>query len=441
MHRVLSITFAGLAATMAMPAIAPAQGQPEAAAAAQTDPRAVVAEVRRLIAENYVLPERRAAIDAVLARGLAAGRYDVDPATLADRLSLDLDEAANDKHLSIQYNPGYAATLSTGPAGAPPSPEAMLQMARAANHGVTELRVLPGNIRYMNLTGFAWAGPESAAALDQAMRFLAGGEAVIIDLRYNGGGSPMAVQYVISHFLPPDQPLAEFQMGGQRQGQSSRTLAELPAGRMIGKPLYTLTSGGSASAAEEFAGHVAGFRIGETVGTATAGAAFRNELMPIADTYVLSVSVGRPVLAATGGDWEGTGIAPTVPAEVAEALDVAQIHALRRLAEAGPAPLRTQRLAIVEAIEARLEPRAPARALASYAGAFGTRRITFDGGWLYYQNSTQARIALIPLGGDRFALESSPATRLDFERDGGRLAAITIGPAGGPPQGRYERTS
>ena len=439
----VSMLLAGLGLGLGLTTMAGAVAQPARppAAAAETDPRAVVAEVRRIIAERYVLPERRPALDAILARGLASGRYDVaDPAILADRISSDLAEAGNDKHLNFQYNPWQAAMLSQAPQGGPPNPEAFRDMARAINHGVSELRVLPGNIRYMNYTGFIWAGPDSAAALEQAMRFLGQGEAIIIDLRYNGGGSPQAVQYVVSHFLPPDRPLAEFHMGGQAEPQRSATLAELPAGRMIGRPLYVLTSAGSASAAEEFAGHVAGFRLGETVGAATAGAAFRNELAAVAGGFVLSVSVGRPVLAATGGDWEATGIAPTIPTEIESALEVAQLHALRRLAAEGTAPQRAQRAALAETIEARLEPRAPAHPLEAYAGTYGARRLTAESGRLYYQVEDRPRIALIPLGGDRFALESSPATRLEFEARQGSATAFALGPAGAPPQGRYERT-
>jgi hypothetical protein len=285
MKRMLSIAMTGLAMSVAAPSQILSQTRPVSAEATvdQTDAHAVVAEVRRILADRYVLPERRPALDAILARGLASGRYDgIDPATLADRISSDLAEAGNDKHLGFQYNPRQAALLASPATGGPPNPEAFRQMARASNHGVSELRVLPGNIRYMNYTGFMWTGPESAAALEQAMRFLSEGEAVIIDLRQNGGGSPQAVQYIVSHFLPPDRPLVEFHMGGQPEPDRLSTLAELPAGRMIGKPLYVLTSSGSASAAEEFTGHVAGFRLGELVGATTAGAAFRNQWVPVA---------------------------------------------------------------------------------------------------------------------------------------------------------------
>ena len=43
---------------------------------------------------------------------------------------------------------------------------------------------------------------------------------------------------------------------------------------MVGKPLYVLTSGNTASAAEEFTGHVAGFRLGEVIGDPAVVATF-----------------------------------------------------------------------------------------------------------------------------------------------------------------------
>ena len=61
-----------------MPCAGPtlAQDAAQASAATPADARVLVAEVRRIIAERYVLPERRPALDAVLAEGLANGRYD-----------------------------------------------------------------------------------------------------------------------------------------------------------------------------------------------------------------------------------------------------------------------------------------------------------------------------------------------------------------------------
>jgi hypothetical protein len=421
-------------------AVANAQPAPRPAAASTlVDPAAAVADVRRAIAETYVLPERRPALDAVLAEGLSSGRYGVrDPVVLAERINADLARVGRDRHLGFSYNPEQAALISR-PGGGAPDPEAFLRLARGNNHGLTGMRVLPGNIRYLACDGFTWAGAESAAALDLAMRFLAGGDAAIIDLRRNGGGSPLAVQYMISHFLPPDRPLVTFYMNGVASPDRLSTLAELPAGRMVGKPLYVLISGRTGSAAEEFTGHVAGYRIGELVGETTAGAGFRNALVPIGGQFVLSVSVGRAVLASTGRDWEAAGHAPTIQAPVETALDVASVHALRRLA-AGSLEARSRLEAIAESIAARNERRTPALPLTAYAGVYGEPRLIVENGRLHARLGRSAPIALIPLGGHNFALDDDPAMRLEAELSNGRVVALVLRGPDGPARARFERS-
>lgn len=423
---------------VAVPAGGPAPAGAEAPLP-PLDSGAVVAEVRRILAERYVLPERRPALDAIFARGVAAGRYNVtDPAVLAERINADLETAGHDRHLNFNLNPRQAALLAAGRAPQPDN-SAYERQVRAANHGITALRVLPGNVRYMEYDGFMWIGPESAAALENAMRFLSGGDAVIIDLRRNGGGSPEAVQYIISHFLPAGRPLMSFYMNGNPTPDRTETLAEVPAGRMIGKPLYVLTSGGSASAAEEFIGHVGGYRVGELVGENSAGAGFRNELLPIQGRFVLSVSVGRAVLAATGRDWEAVGLAPTVPTPIAGALDTAQGLALRRLAGNAAGPERARLEAMAEGVAARAEARAPALPLAAYAGTYGDRVLSVGEGRLWMRRGNRAPLALVSLGGNAFTLDVDPSARLTFEVSGESATAFAMGPAGAPPQGRFVR--
>ena len=432
-----------LAAPASSQPSAPTSSQPGArtAAAERVDSAAVVREVRRIIAERYVLPERRPALDAVLAEGLSSGRYNVgDPTALAAAINADLERVGRDRHLNFSYNPQQARILGAAQNQGAPDPSGYQRQVRGQNHGVRELRVLPGNVRYMAYDGFAWIGEESAAALNTAMQFLKGGDAVIIDLRRNGGGSPQAVQHLVSHFMAADRSLVTFHMNGQPTPDRLSTLAELPAGRMVGKPLYVLTSNATASAAEEFSGHVAGYRLGELVGENTAGAGFRNDLVPVGNGFILSVSVGRAVLASTGRDWEAVGIPPTIQTPVPGALEVAHGHALRRLAAAAQGPERARLEAVAEGVLARATPGTPALALAAYAGSFGERRVIHENGRLFYQRGERPRLALLPLGGNRFAVEEDPLLRVEFQADGSRALSFDLGPAGGPPQGRYERT-
>ena len=422
---------AGAAAVSLAPVSSAALAQAAPAAAeAKVDGRAVVADVRKILAANYVLPETRPKLDAALAQGLAASRYDVtDPQVLAERINADMDAVAHDKHLGMHFDPQQSKELASRPAGAgaddaPPSDEEIRQ-ATKFNHGILELKVLQGNIRYMELLGFFWGGQKTEEAYDNAMRFLRDGDAVIIDLRRNGGDSPDAVRYLISHFVEADRPLVTFYMKGQ-SGETLKSLASLPAGRLTGKPLYVLTSGRSASAAEEFIGHVAGYKLGELIGETSAGAGFRNEFFPVAGGYVISVSVGRAVLASTGKDWEGVGIAPTTKTDVDKALEVAQVHALRRLAStAGPEDKR-----ILEAraavLDAQVTPVATALPLNDYAGVYGERSVSVGNGKLLWQRGNGPKSAMTAVAANEFTFEDDPLTRVRFNVAGSAVTGLEL---------------
>lgn len=438
-----AVLLASLAlAASALPVQAQSQSPAPAAAARALDPVAVVAEVRRVIGERYVLPERRPALDAVLAEGLASSRYAVtDGATLAERINADLERVGQDRHLNFRHDPRAAAVIASSSGDAPGDVTAFERQVRQANHGITELRVLPGNVRMMTYDLFHWIGAESAAALDGAMRFLAGGDAVIIDLRGNGGGSSEAVQHIISRFLAADTPLVTFYMNGFAEADGLGTLPVPPEQQMIGKPLYVLTSGRTGSAAEEFAGHVAGYHLGQIVGANTAGAGFRNDIVIVGDQFVFSVSVGRAVLASTGKDWERVGQPPTIETEVPAALDVAHAGALRTLIPSAPVDERPRLEAMAEAMEARGLRRTPELPLMAYAGVYGDRTVTTDGVRLFTQRGERPPSALIPLGGHRFAVETSLDMQMVFEADGPTVQAMTIDYADRPSQPRVVRTA
>ncbi|MDQ3483461.1 MAG: S41 family peptidase [Pseudomonadota bacterium] len=429
-------------AASALPAEAQSQTPPSPAADVATfDFRVVVAEVRRVIGERYVLPERRGALDAVLAEGLASGRYAVtDGAVLAERVNADLERVGKDRHLTFRFDPQEASVIAAGSIEKPGDNAVFERLIRRANHGITELRLMPGNVRLMTYDGFHWIGAESAAALQTAMRFLAGGDAVIIDLRGNGGGTPEAVQYIISRFLAEQTPLSTFHMNGSAEPERFLALASPPEERMIGKPLYVLTSANTGSAAEEFTGHVAGYRLGQIVGENTAGAAFRSDIVAIARQFIFSVSVGRPVLASTGKDWEAVGHAPTIKTEASAALDMAHAAALRAFIGGVPADERPSLKAVAEAMEARALRRTPDLPLAAYAGTYGERTLTTDGVRLFTKRLGRPSFPLIPLGGHRFAVESTPAMRMLFDATGKTAEAMTVEYAGGPVQPRVKRT-
>lgn len=412
----------GLAAALAVAGPACAQVAP-----APREGRAVAEDVRKVIRENYVVQERRAAIDAVLAKGIASGRYDgVAPGELATRIRDDMAGVAHDKHLGLTYNPRAVGTPRHGPGAGGPPPDFAAQ-ARRSNHGVVELKVLPGNVRLMVYNGFVWSGDESAAALDDAMKFLMGGDAAIIDLRGNGGGSPEAVRHLASYFVPPNTLLVTFHMRGDPPTTSSTG----PNAPKLGlwpkdKSIYVLTSGRTASAAEEFSSHVAGFNFATLVGETTAGAAYRNEIVPIAGGFALSVSVGRPELPNGRGDWEAKGVAPHVAVPVDQAQAKALQLAYGRLGEGATGGRKTDFEWLSAGQGAMVSPAPLARPAEAYAGRFGPRVISVENGRLMYKRDGGVTTPLLSIAPDLFALEADPLARVRFVVEGGTVVGFEL---------------
>jgi hypothetical protein len=391
--------------------------------------RAVVAEVTRLVQAHYVIPERRAAIVAAVNAALATGRYDVaDRGEFASRITEDLRAAGQDRHLFVADDPaGFEDLRHAVGAGAATSPSPRRQaIGRRRHQGFEEMRILDGNVRYVRISGFLWSDDTTGLIVDEVARFLDEGDAVVIDLRGNGGGDASPVERLISYFMPPDnRVLMTFHDGLTGETSINRVANDLAGPRMVGRPLYVLIDPGTASAAEEFAYHVQQFKLGLLVGANTAGAGNNNELFPAAAGFVASVSVGRPEHPVSRSNWEGTGIAPDVAVAPETALEQAHLLALRGLAKNAGDDDRRAIEWTATGLEARLHPpTVAARDLKAYAGHYGVRTVWLDKETLAYQREGRPATTLIPMGPDLFAFPDTGDVRVRFRRNGGKVVGF-----------------
>lgn len=366
--------------------------------------------------EQYVFPEVRPRIVERLKDAERSGRYATDDAgVFAERVTEDLLEASHDKHLSLSVDPAGYAVASRGEDEGADELKVWQRHAVRNHHGLTEMKVLGGNVRYLRISGFEWINDASGVAYDGAMRFLKDGDAAIIDLRGNGGGAHAAVRYLVSHFMPADALEMTFLEGSELPVQS-RTLEHLPAGRLRGMPLYVLIDQSAASAAEAFAYDVREFKLGELVGTKTVGAANNNKLLPIAPYFILSISYGRPVHPVSNANWEGVGVEPAVEAPSSQALEVAHSLALKRLSEReGTTAENLAEYAWAKmAVDARLHPvTVPPARLQRLAGNYGPNKVEFRDGalWLKRPNREIARLSPLDAEG-MFAIERVDTLRV-----------------------------
>jgi C-terminal processing protease CtpA/Prc len=117
---------------------------------------------------------------------------------------------------------------------------------------------LPGNIGLIELRGFAsaeWAGEAIAAA----MTLVAHTDALVFDLRRNGGGDPATVALVSSYLFGERTHLNDLHWREGNRVEQFWTQDWVPGARFGGsKPVYVLTSSRTFSGAEEFSYNLKG---------------------------------------------------------------------------------------------------------------------------------------------------------------------------------------
>jgi hypothetical protein len=414
-----------VALALLLPSVALAQSPPP--------PREVVGRAAKAIEDLYFDPAKGAAIAADLRKEAAAGQYDAltDPRDLATALSTRLRPL--DHHFNVSWRPGEAGP---GPAprmrpppgaeGGPPPRPVYDPATKRSNYGFRKVEMLPGGVGYVQLNqfvGFAGDGDGPKAAADAALTLLANADALIIDLRDNGGGSPAMVGYLVSAFTPKDAKI--YNVFHSREGTEDESPPVFYANPRLDTPVYILTSGRTGSAAEALPYTLQAAKRATIVGEATGGAANPGGPAPLGDGYAIFISRGSPVNPITRSNWEGAGVQPDVKVPAAEALDAAQVLALEAILAKADGPVANDSRWALEALKARTAP--PAYAKADYIGSFGDVDIAEENGKLVVKRGRRPAWALQPLGKDVFYAEVDPGRRVVFERDAaGKVVAFEI---------------
>ena len=418
-----TVIFAGVMLAVAATAMAQPAGPPRVDEATKQQ---VVRELGTLLRDRYVFPDVGEKTARHIASRLAAGAYesaDVAP-EFAQALTRDLQEITKDKHLNVSPQPpAFQATRDDAEAR-------RLQFERQVlrgNCGFVKVELLPGNVGLLQLNSFALPDlcGETAVA---AMGFLANADAIIVDLRQNGGGDPAMVQLLSTYFF--DQPThlnSLYWREGDRTEQFW-TLPHVPGRRMPKTPLWVLTSGRTFSGAEEFSNNMRMLARARIVGETTGGGANPGDSMDLPGGFGVFMPTGRAVNPISKSNWEGTGVEPHVKVAAADALRTAHLEALRTLQASASGPERAQLEWAVSGLEATPgSVRLDEAALSRLVGTYGPRRISVRDGELYYQREGRPVLRLLPMSETLFAVEGIDFFRVKFERGPDGAATKLIG--------------
>src|SRR5690606_14245287 len=110
-----------------------------------------------------------------------------------------------------------------------------------AEGGVTRADRIAGDIGYIEIVAFP--GPDVfKPPVDRAMAQLADTRALVIDVRRNGGGSPVSVAHLVSYFIEGEEPVHINTFVWRNPGTETYRTDEFwstpPPVSFAGKPVY-----------------------------------------------------------------------------------------------------------------------------------------------------------------------------------------------------------
>ena len=290
-----------------------------------------IGELSARMNDFYVEPDLALKVAEHLKQRMEADHFkDVsETAGFAELLTKEVQSVSKDKHLLIR-----PVTQTQGPR--PRSTEDFLtrhrgRIARDREEagGLKEVRILDGNVGYLDLRSFVplHVGRDYA---DSSMQLLSGADALIIDLRENGGGYPDMVQYFCSYFFGEPVHLNSLYWREGDRTEEFWALEKVTGTKVPDLPLFILTSGKTFSAAEEFSYNMQTRKRATLIGQTTRGGANPGRIIQLNDKIEAIIPVGKAINPITKTNWEGVGVVPDITTSPDESLEKA--HELAKVA-------------------------------------------------------------------------------------------------------------
>ncbi len=320
-------------------------GQPPAAAATATAApdltidsatrTEVITNLLKELNDGYIFPDVAKKMETDIRAREKNKEYDemASAKAFSEKLTADLQAISKDKHLRVGFS---IDPIPVRKDRREPTPEEKAQdewFMKRRNFGLDKVERMDGNIGYIELTNFF--EPEMAGeALASMFNFVANTDALIIDLRRNGGGDPEMVQLVCSYlFGDKSVHLNDLYWREGNKTDEFWTKTAVPGKKFLDKDVYVLTSARTFSGAEEFSYNLKNLKRATIIGETTGGGANPGGRVRLSEHFGVFVPVGRAINPYTKTNWEGTGVEPDVKVPKDQALKTAYLMALSKSIE------------------------------------------------------------------------------------------------------------
>lgn len=278
------------------------------------DKARVVDRLAQIMDNNYVYPDKGKSMSELLQKKLKRGTYDqyFSATAFADALQADLRSVINDKHIRVAFDEDRVKAIENRDENGGRKPP--------TNFGFEKVEILEGNIGYLDLRGFMEIRFAEEVAVP-AMNKLIQADAIIFDLRKNGGGSPSMIRFICSYLFNEPTHLNTFYWRPANNYSETWTNPSMVSQTKQDIPVYILTSNYTFSAAEEFTYDLKNLNRATVIGETTGGGAHPGGPIVINQGFFVNVPQGRAINPVTQTNWEGVGVEPHIKVDADAALE------------------------------------------------------------------------------------------------------------------------
>ena len=293
----------------------------------------VVNNLAKSLLDNYIFADKARNMKNLIQKNLAVGLYDniKNPNEFAEKLTKDLRSVYNDLHLSVRFNPKQEKSLSDASNKSAYKQTQAIEEAKKQNFGFKKVEILNGNIGYVYFDSFYDLNETAKTTVERVFTFLKSSDALIIDVRNNGGGSPDMVKYICSYLFNKPTHINDLYERRTNKTQSYWTEPVKGSEFFSNIPVYVLISRNTFSAAEEFAYDLQVLHRAQLIGETTGGGAHPVSPQLITNGFIGFIPYARAVNPITKTNWEAIGVKPDVKVASNNAIDTARIMALEKL--------------------------------------------------------------------------------------------------------------
>ncbi|MDO5976116.1 S41 family peptidase [Flavivirga jejuensis] len=275
----------------------------------------IVKQVQSLLEENYIFldkaKETNMHLEALIKKGVFNNKSSIDFANL---MTKELQKITKDKHLYFSLpNSKQVLEKTTTTLG---------QSLNRYDPMLRGLQLWESNIGYIDLAFFG-GSTKHRNEVDAVMKVMEIADAIIIDMRRNGGGFPRTVNYLCSYFFNEKLLLNTIYSRANNHTEEF-WVTDVKGIKRPEVPVYILTSDFTFSGAEDLSYTMQSRGRAVIIGEVTGGGAHPTEAFSLDKGFRIGIPFARTINPITKTNWEGVGVQPDIKIEADNALEKAK---------------------------------------------------------------------------------------------------------------------